>query len=131
VFETATGINKLSSDDAQLTPIFNALVQGGGDPAARFDRDPLGAPLPAGAAPARLHAVTGEPTVAEPRRPGDAVCSPARARHAAPVAAAVNAPTVTVRRPATGAHRAVETVTAGPGRGGRHRALRAVSHGTA
>jgi hypothetical protein len=153
VFPTATGPNQLSSDDAELTPIFDALAGRVREPDGRSRSAASAAPVPpgpAGGSWARPRAIPGEQVLVEPRQPGDAAWSAAHARHAAPVSSAITAPTVAMiavpplgahrsapgappalgaHRSTPGAHRAAEP-TAEARCGGRHRALRAVSHGT-
>lgn len=50
VFESAGRSEGQEPEEAQLTPIFDALAQRAADPVGHFRRDPLGAPFPPPAA---------------------------------------------------------------------------------
>jgi hypothetical protein len=148
-------IDRLSDDESENTPIFHALVRRSTDPVEHFRRDPLRAPLPTvhSAPPAMtrmlLHSVpTGHAhsTPGRHARPvsGGAGAQPAAGRHrwhgesgqtrawkdSADLTQANRTTPPQRSRPSQPARTAHEIPSQIPSRrGGRHRALRAVTPG--
>jgi hypothetical protein len=105
--------------ESELTPIFHALSRRATDPVECFRRDPLRAPLPAGAAlPAQPPAMSRMLLSAVPANQG--------ARQAARHRVAAHRDRAVPTDPPAGTQCAQE---AHGHRGGRHRALRAVERG--